>query len=188
MTRLITGRFDDAEEMKRALEGLKDAGFERSEYGTFYVAPPGQHQIQEEVGGDASRDAGTEDSAKGAAKGAALGGAAGLAIGAATAVVVPIAGAAIALAGTGVGAYIGSLMGAMTQTRDPELSESTREHPVEPQGGVRIAVNIERPGTKAQALDILRRAGAEELAEAEGEWRDRQWKDFDPRVPPETAR
>jgi hypothetical protein len=186
MTRLITGRFDDADEMKRALEGLKDAGFARSEYGTFYVAPPGQHQIQEDVGGDAYRDAGTEDSAKGAAKGAALGGAAGLAIGAAAAVAVPLAGAAIALAGTGVGAYVGSLMGAMTQTRDPDLSESTREHPVEPQGGVRIAINIERPGTEAQALDILRRAGAEDLMEAEGEWRDRQWKDFDPRVPPES--
>ena len=185
MARLITGRFDDADEMKRALQGLANAGFARSEYGTFYVAPPGQHQINPD-GGDAYRDAGTEDSAKGAATGAAVGGAAGLAIGAAAAIAVPIAGAAIALAGTGVGAYVGSLMGAMSSTRDPAPTESTREHPVESQGGVRIAINVERSGTESQARAILRDAGAEDITAAEGEWQDRQWKDFDPRVPQET--
>jgi phage tail tape-measure protein len=165
---------------------LAAAGFSRSEYGTFYVAPPGQHDIFP-IGGDAYRDAGTEDSAKGAATGAAIGGAAGLAAGAAAAIAVPIAGIAIALAGTGVGAYVGSLMGAMSSTKEVDTDESTRAEPVEPQGGVRIAINVERPGTEAQARDILRRSGAEHIVEADGEWHDRQWKDFDPRVPPESG-
>lgn len=187
MAKLITGRFDDAEEMKRALQGLAEAGFARSEYGTFYVAPPGQHDIFP-IGGDAYRDAGTEDSAKGAATGAALGGAAGLAVGAAAAIAMPVAGIAVALAGTGVGAYVGSLMGAMSSARDADTAESTPKEPVETQGGVRIAVNVARAGTEGQAREILRRSGAEDIVAAEGEWHDRQWKDFDPRVPPESQK
>jgi len=185
MARLITGRFDDADEMQRALEALSAAGFARSEYGTFYVAPPGQHQIEPD-GGDAHHDAGTEKSGKGAATGAAVGAAAGLAVGAAAAVAIPIAGAAAALAGTGVGAWVGSLIGAMTQTRHASLQESTRERPVEQHGGVRIAVSIERAGTEAHARQILQAAGAADIVEAEGVWHDRQWQDFDPRVPPES--
>ena len=74
------------------------------------------------------------------------------------------------------------------QTRHADRSESTTEHPVEPQGGVRIAVNVERPGTEARAIDILRRSGAEEIAPAEGEWVDGEWKDYDPRVPAHRTR
>jgi hypothetical protein len=184
MAQLITGQFEDVNAARRAIDALAAAGFARSEYGTFYVGPAGQHDIYP-VGGDAYRDAGTEDSAKGAATGAALGGAAGLAAGAAAAVAIPIAGIAVALAGTGVGAYVGSLMGAMSQTHDAPPSETTEEHPVESQGSIRLAVNIDRAGTETTARKILLSSGAADIAEAQGEWRDRQWKDFDPRVPPE---
>ena len=187
MAKLVTGRLDDADQLRRTLAQLAQAGFEKHEYGTFYVGPAGQHDIFP-IGGDAYRDAATEDSAGGAAAGAAVGGAAGLAVGAVAAVALPIAGLAAALAATGVGAYVGSLMGAMSQTRHAHRSESTPEHPVEPQGGVRIAVNVERPGTEQRATDILRQAGANDIVPAEGVWHDRQWKDFDPRVPAEQTR
>lgn len=182
MAKLVTGRLDDAEKLQRALAALAAAGFDQRDYGAFYVGPAGQHDIYP-LGGDAYRDAGTEESAGGAAAGAAMGGAAGLAIGGIAAVALPVAGIAAALAGAGVGAYVGSLMGAMSQTRHPERRESTPEHPVEPQGGLRIAVNVERPGTEERAMEILRQAGAEEIWPAEGEWREGQWQDFDPRVP-----
>jgi hypothetical protein len=187
MAKLVTGRIDDADELQRTLNALADAGFDRREYGTFYVGPAGQHDIFP-IGGDAYRDKATEESAGGAATGAAMGGAAGLAIGAVGAVALPVAGIAAALAGAGVGAYVGSLMGAMSQTRHAEREESTQEHPVEPQGGVRIAVNVERPGTEDRAMEILRNAGAEDIVPAEGEWRDGEWKDFDPRVPADQTR
>jgi hypothetical protein len=182
MAKLVTGRIDDADELQGVLNALAAAGFERHEYGAFYVGPAGQHDIFP-LGGDAYRDKATEESAGGAATGAAMGGAAGLAIGAVGAVALPVAGIAAALAGAGVGAYVGSLMGAMSQTRHAGRSESTPEHPVEPQGGVRIAVNVERPGTEERAMQILRDAGAEDIVPAQGEWRDGQWKDYDPRVP-----
>jgi hypothetical protein len=187
MAKLVTGRIDDADELQRTLEALAAAGFDRREYGAFYVGPAGQHDIFP-IGGDAYRDAATEESAGGAATGAAMGGAAGLAIGAVAAAALPVAGIAAALAGAGVGAYVGSLMGAMSQTRHADRSESTTEHPVEPQGGVRIAVNVERPGTEARAIDILRQSGAEEIAPAEGEWAEGEWKDYDPRVPAHRTR
>jgi hypothetical protein len=187
MAKLVTGRIDDADELQSILSALDAAGFERHEYGTFYVGPAGQHDIFP-LGGDAYRDKATEESAGGAATGAAMGGAAGLAIGAVGAVALPVAGIAAALAGAGVGAYVGSLMGAMSQTRHARRSESTQEHPVEPQGGVRIAVNVERAGTELRATEILRNAGAEEIAPAHGEWHDGQWKNYDPRVPADQTR
>jgi hypothetical protein len=187
MAKLITGRIDDADELQRALQALADAGFDKREYGAFYVGPGGQHDIFP-IGGDAYRDAATEESAGGAVAGATVGGATGLAIGAVAAAALPVAGIAAVLAAAGVGAYVGSFIGAMAQTRDADPRESTPEHPVESQGGIRIAVNVERPGTEERALEVLRRAGAKDMMFAEGEWRDGQWKDFDPRVPSDQTR
>ena len=43
MAQLITGRFEDIEQVKRAIAAAAEAGFERRDYGVFYVTPPGQH-------------------------------------------------------------------------------------------------------------------------------------------------
>src|SRR5690606_12529904 len=186
MAKLITGRLDDADELQRVLAALDAAGFDRREYGAFYVGPAGQHAIFP-IDAAAYPHAGTAGNARraagAAAGGAAMGGAAGLPVGAVAAAALPVAGIAAALAGAGVGAYVGSLMGAMSQTRHAARTESTTEHPVEPQGSMRIAVNVERPGTEERAVDILQQSGAEDIAPAEGEWRDGQWRDYDPRVP-----
>jgi hypothetical protein len=103
-------------------------------------------------------------------------------VGGLAAAALPVAGVAALLAGLGIGAYTGSLMGALSQTRDGDERAATREHPVEQPGGPRIAVNVERPGTEPVAVDLLERHGATEVSRAEGEWRDRTWRDYDPRV------
>jgi len=181
MAKLIVGRFDDVEGVKRAVAALAAAGFAREEYGTFYSPPPGQHQLYP-IGGDAYSDEGAKKAGTGAAAGAALGGAAGLAVGGIAAVALPIAGVAALLAGLGVGAYTGSLMGALSGTRKPDEEAATTEHPVEQPGGVRVAVNVDRTGTEARAVEVLVGVGAQNISRAEGEWRDREWKDYDPRV------
>ena len=181
MAKLIVGRFDDVEGVKRAVAALAAAGFGREEYGTFYSGPPGQHQLYP-IGGDAHSDEGAKDAGSGAAAGAALGGAAGLAVGGIAAVALPIAGVAALLAGMGIGAYTGSLMGALSGTRKPDEAAATTEHPVEQPGGVRVAVNVDRAGTEPRAVEVLVGVGAQTISRAEGEWRDREWKDFDPRV------
>lgn len=181
MAKLIVGRFDDVEQVQRAVGALAAAGFAREEYGTFYSSPPGQHQLYP-IGGDAHSDEGARDAGTGAASGAAIGGAAGLALGGIAAAAIPIAGAAALLAGLGIGAYTGSLMGALSGTRAPDPDAASTEHPVEQPGGLRVAVNVDRPGTEATALEVLTGAGAQEISRAAGEWRDREWKDYDPRV------
>lgn len=182
MARLITGRFDDVHGVERAISALDAAGFRREQFGTFYVAPPGQHD-KFPIGGDALHDAGTTKSAPGAAAGAAVGGGAGIALGAVAAAALPVAGLAAVLAGAGLGAYVGSLMGAMSQARDVPPEASTPAHPAEQPGGVRIAVNVDGADESA-ALRALESAGAKDVARAQGIWEAREWKDYDPRVPP----
>jgi hypothetical protein len=154
MAKLIVGRFDDVEGVERAVAALAAAGFSREEYGTFYSSPSGQHQLYP-IGGDAYSDEGAKKAGAGAATGAALCGAAGLAVGGLAAAALPIAGAAAPLAGLGIGAYTGSLMGALSRTREPEEDAATVEHPVEQPGGVRVAVNVDRPGTEPRAVEVL---------------------------------
>lgn len=184
MAKLIVGRFDNVDDLKRVLEALRNAGFEKREYGSFYVAPPGQHALHP-GSDDAHSDEGAKDAGEGAVAGAAIGGAAGLAVGAVAVAAIPIAGIAAAVAAAGIGAYIGSLAGALSKTEDGDETQATREQPVERPGGPRVAVYVERPGAQARAIEILERFGAKDISHAEGEWRDRVWKDFDPHVPPE---
>ena len=185
MAKLVTGRFDDIEQVKRALTAIADAGFERSRYGVFYVTPPGQHD-RYPIGGDAYRSAGTEDSGRGAVAGAALGGGAGLAMGAIAAVAFPVAGLAALLAGTGVGAYIGSLMGGMSQAEHPQPGEATQEHPAEAPGGVRMAINVD-DGGEDRAVEVLESVGAKDITHAQGDWHERDWTNFDPTKPSHNA-
>jgi hypothetical protein len=181
MAKLVVGRFDDGEGVKRAVGALARAGFAHEEYGTFYSAPPGQHHLYP-IGGDAHADEGARDAGGGAVAGAAVGGVAGLAIGGLAAAAIPIAGAAALLAGLGIGAYTGSLVGAMSRTREPNEAAATTEHPVEQPGGPRVAVNVDRAGADDLAIEVLVGAGAHDISRAEGVWRDREWKDYDPRV------
>jgi hypothetical protein len=181
MARLVVGRFDNIDDVGRVLEALPRAGFARAEFGTFYAAPPGQHQLYP-IGGDAHSDEGARDAGKGAAAGAAMGGAAGLAVGALAAAALPFAGIAAALAAAGIGAYTGSLMGALSGTRAPHAGAATTEHPVEQPGGPRVAINVDRPGAEPAAIELLERHGAKELSRAEGDWHERAWLDYDPRV------
>jgi hypothetical protein len=82
----------------------------------------------------------------------------------------------------GLGAYIGSFLGAMRKVRGGRREEASIEHPVEPKAGRMIAVNVDRPGTDARALKVLREFGARDVGRADGTWRN-GWKDFDPRAP-----
>jgi hypothetical protein len=183
MAKLVVGRFEDVDHTKRLLEALPEAGFGRREYGLFYVAPPGQHALYP-IGGDAYSDEGAKHAGETAATGAAVGGVTGLAAGAVAAATLPFGGWIVALAATGVGAYLGSFMGALSGTEQGTPSEATTEQPVEQPGGPRVAICVDRPGTEQAAIALLRRFGAKDIGRAEGEWREGEWKDFDPRVPP----
>jgi hypothetical protein len=85
--------------------------------------------------------------------------------------------------GAGLGAYIGSFAGAMARVRGGRRGSASVEHPVEPQGGRMIAINVDRPGTEARAIELLKAHGARDIRRAEGHWANGSWRDFDPRAP-----
>ncbi len=179
MARIVCGIVDRTLQADAALEELKREGFQRSEVDNFYVSPPGQNAMTP-VGGDApTASAGSRFAGAGAIAGAVLGGLIGMLIGFA---IDSRYGAVAVLFAAGLGAYIGSFLGAMRKVRGGRREEASIEHPVEPKAGRMIAVNVDRPGTDARALKVLREFGARDVGRADGTWRN-GWKDFDPRAP-----
>jgi hypothetical protein len=180
MSKIIAARFDKTMDADAALEALHREGFNREEIDSFYVSPPGQHDMTP-VGGDAPvASAGSRFAGAGAVIGAVAGGLVGMGIG----FLLPVDQyhAVVVLFCTALGAYIGSFLGAMNKVRGGRRDEASVEHPVEPRGGRMIAVNVDRPGTDGRAVKVLREFGARDLGRAEGTWRN-GWKDFDPRAP-----
>jgi hypothetical protein len=179
MSRIIAGRFDATVDADAALEALRREGFNRDEIDSFYVSPPGQNDMTP-LGGDAPHaSAGSRFAGFGAIAGALVGGLIGMLIGFA---VDSRYGAVAVLFAAGVGAYLGSFVGAMRKVRGGRRAEASVEHPVEPKAGRMIAVNVDRPGMDARALKVLREFGARDVGRADGTWRN-GWKDFDPRAP-----
>ncbi|HYC48640.1 MAG TPA: hypothetical protein VED01_24455 [Burkholderiales bacterium] len=184
MSSIIAGRFETQARADTALSALAAAGLQTGEYGSFYLAPAGQH-AKYGIGGDAHHDEGTKDSGKTALTGGAIGGATGAVLGGAVgAAVEPGFAAAGTLAGAGVGAYVGSLAGGLAGTRSGDADAASRAEPVERASGIMVAVCVDRAGMREKAIEVLRAQGALELEQASGEWRDGVWADFDPRCPP----
>ena len=179
MSQIIAGRFDATVDADAALAALRSEGFRDEEIDSFYVAPAGQNAMTP-LGGDAPQSsAGSRFAGAGAIASALLGGLAGLLVGLA---IDSRYGLVVVLFAAGLGAYIGSFLGAMRKVRGGRPEEASVEHPVEPKAGRMIAVNVDRPGMYERALKVLRALGARDLGRADGTWRG-GWKDFDPRAP-----
>lgn len=178
MSKIIAGRFDATIDADAAVERLKREGFEQNEVDSFYVSPPGAHDINP-WGGDSFSGEGSRRAGRGAVVGAIILGAIGALVAWLVADNWVIASV---LFGAALGAYVGSFLGAMNKMRGGRKSQASLEHPVEPKGGRMIAVKADRPGADQQALKVLRELGARDVGRAEGDWRN-GWKDFDPRAP-----
>lgn len=179
MSKIIAGRFDATVDADAALAALRREGFRDEEIDSFYVAPPGQNAMTP-LGGDAPHSsAGSRFAGAGAIAGAVAGGLLGMLVGFA---IDSRYGVVVVLFAAGLGAYIGSFLGAMRKVRGGRPEEASVEHPVEPKAGRMIAVNVDRPGMYERALKVLRELGARDLGRADGTWRG-GWKDFDPRAP-----
>ena len=182
MSRIIAGRFDATLDADAALEALRREGFSREDIDSFYVAPPGQHSMTP-VGGDARKaSAGAQEAGRGAVMGAIVGAVIGGVVGMLISIRWQDFAPAIILFGAGIGAYVGSFVGAARWVHHPRPDEASIEHPAEPRGGRMIAVNVDRAGSEAAAVKVLREYGARDIGRAEGVWRN-GWKDFDPRSP-----
>jgi predicted lipid-binding transport protein (Tim44 family) len=179
MSKIVAGRFDRVVDANAAIETLKQGGFSDAEVELFYVTPPGQH-ARHPLGGDSHSDSGARFGGWGALLGAGIGALAGLALGTFLSLQHGFISVLLLI---GLGAYVGSLIGAMARMRAGRARDATIEHPAEPAGGTMVAVNVDRPQTRERAVDTLRQHGARDLGAAQGEWANGSWKDFDPRSP-----
>lgn len=204
---IVAARFATFAEADHVAQALQRGGFPAGDITSFFVNPAGQHSIYP-LGGDKFADRGTRKSRKGAIVAAVLGAVAGAALGALLFAIFDIP-AILVIALSLVGAYGGSLMGALGATRDA-TPEGTASHlrgragdsgarapegavarpVVRPEdthpSGVLVAVKV-MPATVELARRLLSENGGQDVERAEGEWRNGTWTDFDPlKVPPYT--
>lgn len=172
MEQIIAGRFETKAKADAAAAAIVRY-IDRTDICIFHNNPPGQHGTPpHDTSAPPKSDTdnpGLEADAE-SAVGTAL--AAGLTAGA-----IGLAGGpVVALAAAGVAAYTGSLIGAMGGMSDTQANQLPQLRPA----GVILAVRIARTGNEKFVIGDLRTAGAQDIEEAEGEWRDGDWVDFDP--------
>ena len=202
MSRIVAGRFQESTGAEAVLKALPAQGFNRSEFEMFFVTPPGQHATFP-VGGDAFSDEGARKGSSGAAIGALMGAGVGLLIGIIGYAIIEylnvdvlgpglvtrqgedsgVGLGLITIALAAVGAYVGSLIGAMSKMRSGSVRRATVEHPVERPSGLMVAINVDRHGSEPRAIETLQHYGARDIERTEGEWKDGDWRNFDPRIP-----
>ena len=180
MARIVAARLEHTTDVDSVLRALASQGFQQSEFQSFYVNPRGQHALYT-LGGDAYSDEGAKRGGIGALTGAAIGGVIGLGAGFGASIIIDSSLAV--LVGGAVGAYVGSLYGALRKFRPGDKRRATVEHPVERSPGQMVAVRVDRPGTEPRAIETLNRFGARDIERTEGKWQAGDWKDFDPRIP-----
>lgn len=181
MTLIIAARFPTFDAANGAAQRLMEAGVHEDALHVFYVNPPGAHDNYP-VGGDQAVDPGTQGAPRKALGTAAVLGALGAVAGGV--VLAAFADSFIPIiAGAGVGAYVGSLAGAM-RGMDKRRQNVQQPHGVDRTGegrpaGVMLAVNA--TGERAQEIaTVLVQAGGQEVERAQGRWSGGKWEDFDP--------
>jgi hypothetical protein len=171
---IIAGRFQTRSRADAAAAAI-NCYVERRDLCIFHNNPPGQHGSLKDDGGagvDLDRGSGAaEESATIMALAAGVG--AGV-----TAGVIGIAGGPVtALAAVGVAAYTGSLIGSLGSSGNNQPSQQPSHYRP---AGVILAVRIARQTSKELVVGDLRNGGAEDIEQAEGEWCDGDWVNFNP--------
>jgi len=176
MSLIVAARFDTFEAAQAAAQGLFRMQFSEEDVTMFFVNPPGMHD-RHPLGGDMDCDPGVAQSAKGAGIWAALLGAVGAILGALIAVAFHFAWLLITL-GAGVGAYAGSLFGAMANSRKVRGLHAPGQRQAVRHAGVLLAVHVDE-FTESAASKALRDAGGLDVEKAAGRWQAGHWVDFD---------
>jgi hypothetical protein len=184
MSSIIAGRFPTFPAAEAAAGALFQRGFAHDDVSVFYVNPPGQH-AKYPIGGDRDVDPGARKTGKGASGGLVIGAVVGAMLGIGVVSVVGMSLLVMMLA-AGVGAYLGSLIGALALTRggkgEAAVNEATGEKAVR-DAGVLLAVHVTE-ANRPTAVSVFKQAGAEDVETANGTWRNGDWADFDPLEPP----
>jgi hypothetical protein len=183
MTTIIAGHLQLQDQIADARIALLAAGFAAERISSFYVNPPGQHDMYE-LGGDHDKSPGAKESDEGVVQGGATGAVAGAVIGSAT---IPVTGPLGPVVGALVVAHVGSLY-SFAKMKEAGEAEAGGENLVPPRkSGMMIAVAVADAAQQQAALDVLRRLGAVGIERADGDIVGGDWRDFDPNSLPVPA-
>lgn len=181
MALILAARFDTFEQAEQAAGSLMNHGVTSDDLHTFFVNPAGWHDNYP-LGGDRAADPNSKGAPLTAVAGAAALGLVGALVGGVvgwvfTSSALPIVG------GIAVGAYVGSLAGAMYSLGKPRPkqgfeAEQRKSNAGRP-AGVLLAVHT-TPEREAEVAALLRNAGGKEVERAQGRWNEGRWEDFDP--------
>ncbi|QBQ99086.1 hypothetical protein [Paraburkholderia pallida] len=179
MSQIIAARFTTFHAAETARKRLLTSGLIEEDVAEFHVNPGGEH-ARYPIGGDEYAD----PQARSAGLWATGGGAPGAVVGAAVAAVLAFLlfhAFLVRAASTLVGAYIGTLIGALLLTRGGSRANEpgSRARPHERESGVLLAVHV-NSGMQARAVRVLREANGQDVEIAAGLWKDGRWTDFDP--------
>jgi hypothetical protein len=177
MSLIVAGRFTTFPAAEAAASQLFANGFVEEDVTLFFVNPRGQH-ARYPIGGDVRVDVEAEKASVGATKGGAIGAVAGAILGVGLFRVMSAPGLVLIIA-AGVGAYVGSLIGAMSHMRGGGRVPRESVHRESRDSGVLVAVHVSLQ-TQAKAAQLLREQGALEIERATGRWQQGRWSDFDP--------
>ena len=193
MAQIIAGRFQEQEQVNQVIDAMVDAGVAQDRISSFYLNPPGQHNLYS-IGGDRDDSPGAHETSAGVTAGAATGGVIGAAAGLTGA---PFFGPVGPAVGALVGAHVGGLIGSLSQMKEKGEGEaSTTEDGGEEnairqrKSGMLVAVSLDgadgldAPGgagdRQQEIVRVLHLFGAEDIEEADGTIVDGDWEDFDP--------
>lgn len=173
MSNIIAGRFDQQTRVEEARAEILRAGFAEEQITTFYVNPPGQHDLTP-VGGDEIKSHGAAHSAHGLAQGGMVGGAVGAALGTAS---IPVLGPVGPLVGALLGTHVGDLAGSLSGMEDDGGNPTTLPYR---RSGMMLAILADDPDAEDRAIRLLHALHAQDIERAQGTIANGDWADFDP--------
>ncbi len=184
MSLIVAARFGTFEHAESAAATLLNQGIHQDDIQLFFVNPAGAH-ARYRMGGDYFSDPAATGAHYGAVLGAAVVGLAGAVVGGLIAFTLTDSMLPV-IVGAGVGAYIGSLGGAMYRLGRIRAASLEPLKPVkkERSSGVVVAVHVEEESERKVAI-ALRDAGGVEVERAQGRWVNGRWEDFDSLAEPE---
>lgn len=180
MAQIIAGRFHTFQQAEGVARHLASENIPQQDISIFFVNPAGRHAIYP-YGGDQYVDPSAKAAGSHSRIGILIGGLAGLVIGGITYAAGWQTGLA-PLFGLLLGAFIGTFLGTvqgMERGGEPQPDGKNQQR----DSGVMVAARV-NSDTAAKAEQVLRADGAQSVEQAEGDWQDGDWSDFDPRVPP----
>lgn len=189
MASIIAGRFTDYPAAQRAEGVLLSRGLKHEDVCLYYVNPPGRH-ARTPIGGDHMSDAASHRTPRGSIAGVAVGAVIGAGVGIGIAsgeTLSTIPGALLVIVAALIGGLSGALGGALLRTREPappprapsENPSGAGQDPAVREPGVLLAAHVEDGAARQQVADLLRTVGARDVEQAQGNWRNGEWADFD---------